>query len=339
MSHHTLADLGWSGFYLQQLDLAELSLPRLRIAQVHGNRLQAIGTAGPTALPLPTHVATTDFAVGDWVLATPDGHYHRTLGRQSLLYRRAAGTTAEAQLIAANVDTLFLTTSCNADFNPNRLERYLALASEAGCAPVIVLTKADLAPDPELYIERARPLKRGTPVVALDARHPGPLSDWCQKGQTIALLGSSGVGKSTLMNALTGAGQATAPIREEDARGRHTTTSRAPHPMAGGGWIIDTPGMRELRLADVAMGFDALFDDITALAPLCRFRNCSHFGEPGCAIGAAIADGALDPARLTRWQKLKREDRHNSESLHQAHARNRAFGCMHKAITRDRRKP
>ena len=339
MSHHTLADLGWSGFHLQQLDLAELSLPRLRIAQVHRSRLLAIGTDGPTPLRLPPHHPTTDFAVGDWVLALPDGSYSRTLTRQTLLHRRIAGTTAMSQLIAANVDTLFITTSCNADFNPRRLDRYLALAAEAGCEPVLILTKSDLTTDPEHFAAQAKDLKRGLAVVALDARNPGTdLADWCRTGQTVALLGSSGVGKSTLMNALTGAAQTTAPIREDDARGRHTTTARALYQMTGGGWIIDTPGMREMRLTDVADGIDALFDDVTSLAPLCHFRNCTHKGEPGCAIDAAIAAGTLDPQRLARWEKLKREDRHNTETLHQSHSRNRAFGRMHRSLTKNQRK-
>ncbi len=339
---HTLADLGWSAHYLRQLELAELSLPRLRISAVHRNRLTAIGEAGPCDLPLPPHVSTADFAVGDWVLAAPGGQFHRRLDRHTLLHRRAAGTGTEAQLIAANVDTLFITTSCNADFNPRRLERYLALATETGCEPVVILTKSDMAADPATFADQARTLKRGLAALPLDARDPGVaahLSDWCRKGQTVALLGSSGVGKSTLMNSLSGTTETTAPIREDDARGRHTTTHRALHPMAGGGWIIDTPGMRALRLTDVADGIDALFAEITDLAPHCRFRDCSHHGEPGCAIGAAIEAGSLDPARLARWEKLRREDRFNTETLAQSRARHRAFGRMHKALTDRRSKP
>ena len=338
MSHHTLADLGWTGFYLQQLDLDELALPRLRVAEVHRNRLTAIGEAGLHPLPLPPSHPTTDFAVGDWVLATPDGAYHRTLDRHTLLQRGAPGSGTATQLIAANIDTAFLTTSCNADFNPNRLERYLALTSEAGCEPVILLTKSDLAADPDQFRARAQALKRGMAVVALDARVPGDrLADWCRNGQTVALLGSSGVGKSTLMNALCGTDALTAAIREDDARGRHTTTARALHPMTAGGWIIDTPGMRELRLADASDGIDAVFDDVSALVPFCRFRNCQHQGEPGCAIGDAIAAGTLDPGRLARWQKLRREDRRTSETLHQTRARIRTFERIHKPRTKPAR--
>lgn len=336
MTPLSLADLGWSGFYLSQLDLEDLPLQRFRVAEVHRTRLAVLGADGPADLTLPPDLPAGQIAVGDWVLADANDRVLRRLDRQTLLYRRAAGTTAERQLIAANVDTLLIATSCNADFNLRRLERYLALAAEAGCAPVVVLTKADLA-DPAAYEAQARTLQRGLAVVTLDARaadNATRLADWCRKGQTVALLGSSGVGKSTLVSSLTQTPEITAPIREDDARGRHTTTWRAMRPLPGGGWIIDTPGIRELRLTDAADGIDALFADITDLIPHCRFTDCQHETEPGCAVQAAIAAGDLDPGRLTRWQKLRREDRHNSETLHQAHERHRAFGRMHKGVKR-----
>ena len=169
----------------------------------------------------------------------------------------------------------------------------LALSAEAGTEPVILLTKADTSEDAEDYRDRAQRLQRNLIVLALDARDPGvivALGEWCRDGQTVALLGSSGVGKTTLTNTLTGLAGVTAPIRESDARGRHTTTIRSMHALAGGGWLIDTPGMRSLSLADAGTGIDAVFQDVTDLVGLCRFRDCTHQTEPGCAVRQAIAE-------------------------------------------------
>jgi ribosome biogenesis GTPase len=337
LSHATLAGLGWSALFLSQLDLSELSLLPVRIAAVHRNRAAGLGAAGPVDLTAPPDMPMSDLAVGDWVLATDAGRIVRRLDRRSHIARRAAGTGAQVQSIAANVDTLFLVTSCNAEFSERRLERYLALAHEAGTEAVVVLTKADTA-DPAPFVQAAERLSRGLLAVALDARAPGDaLTPWCGPGRTVALVGSSGVGKTTLTNALAGTADATSGIREDDARGRHTTTYRALRPLPGGGWVLDTPGMRELRLADVADGIDATFAEITDLAPLCRFRDCTHDGEPGCAVAAAIDAGTLDPDRVRRWHKLRREDRHNTETLAEAHARNRAFGRIVREAVRSRR--
>ena len=317
-----LESLGWSEFFSDQVEPAELGLVPRRIAEVHRSRLTVASLSGLIRLGISHQVNTSDFAVGDWVLANPQDHsLVRRLERRTLLQRRTEGRHNQ-QLGAANVDTLLIVTSCNADFNVARLERYIALANQAETSPVIVLTKADTAPDAETYEQQAKALQRDLPVIVLNAKtqHAADaLAPWCQFGQTIALIGSSGVGKSTLVNTLAGlsgeSSQETGGIRERDAKGRHTTTARSLHAMAGGGWIIDTPGMRTLHVSDVAEGIDLVFSEITELAPLCRFRDCTHDHEPGCAVQAAVDAGTLPAERLARWRTLLAENRKNTPQL------------------------
>jgi ribosome biogenesis GTPase len=184
------------------------------------------------------------------------------------------------------------------------------------------LTKADQVADPASYEAQAAALQRELEVVTINARSldaVAALAPWCGTGQTVALIGSSGVGKSTLLNTLARksdeAKQATGAIREDDAKGRHTTTARSLHRIAGGGWVIDTPGMRTLHVSDVSSGLEALFAEITELAPNCRFRDCTHLHEPGCAVQGAVAAGTLDAARLERWRKLHEENQQNTPTV------------------------
>lgn len=332
MTLATLAELGWSAPFRVQITAEDVHLRPARISAVHRDRVGALAANGPLSLTLPPGLMTSAVAVGDWVL-TDGTVLHRLLDRQSVLTRRAAGKGVDRQLIAANLDRLAIITSCNAEFNVARLDRYIALAHAGGVAPAIILTKADTT-DPAPYLADAELAARGGPVLALDSRDPAAaqaLAQWCGPGQTLGLVGSSGVGKSTLAGSLTGIEQQTGPIRETDSRGRHTTSARFLIRTLFGGWLIDTPGMRELRLAEATDGIAATFDDLDALVLTCRFTNCSHDSEPGCAVRAAVDAGTIDPDRLQRWRKLIAEDRHNNETLHEARIRSRSFGKTVKA--------
>ena len=307
---------GWHSFFDDQLAASEAALCRLRIDGVHRARLTGLSGSEQFEIELPARTDTAAFAVGDWVLADPlTMLLHRRLERRTLLQRAGEGKRP-TQLVAANVDTLFIAVSCNADFNLARLERYLAFANDAGTNPVIVLTKADMADDAQEFEQQAAGLQRGLAVVPLNARSADAaavLQPWCGEGATVAVVGSSGVGKSTLVNTLVGAEkrqpQLTGRVRESDLKGRHTTTARSLLAMVGGGWVIDTPGVRSLHMKDLGQGLDMLFAEITELGPECKFRNCSHDHEPGCAVLAAVASGTLDPERLARWRKLQAESR------------------------------
>ncbi|HEV8053961.1 MAG TPA: ribosome small subunit-dependent GTPase A [Candidatus Limnocylindrales bacterium] len=255
-------------------------------------------------------------AVGDWVALEPFGDgsgaaLRAILPRRSAFTRKVAGLAVTEQVVAANVDVVLLVASLNHEFNARRLERYLALAWTSGAEPVVVLSKLDLCPDPGPYLAQVReiaPTVSTHPVSGVTGQGLDGLNPYMGPGRTVALLGSSGVGKSTIANALLGwERQHTAAIREDDARGRHTTSVRELIVLPTGGILIDTPGMREIQLWEAEDGVETVFDDISALAADCRFGDCRHVSEPGCAVLAAIADGSLARERLESQRKLERE--------------------------------
>lgn len=331
-----LADMGLKPHFTRQLADYPGYTPA-RVTAVQRSGLSLITADGPATCP-PREGLT----VGDWVVLNPENGLPTLLERFSSFKRRAPGHDRREQLIAANVDTLFIVSSCNQDFNLARLERYLALAYEADVTPVIVLTKADTTDDPDTYRDQALQMQPGVLVEVLNAKDTDDISrlrPWCGRGETVALVGSSGVGKSTIANSLRGdASMKTGDIREDDAKGRHTTSHREMLPLQGGGWLIDTPGMRELQLSDVTAGIQEVFADLADLAQQCKFRNCEHDTEPGCAIKAALDRGEIDHARLDRWQKLRAEDAFNAKALHQRRADDRAFGKMVKGVMKHKKK-
>lgn len=342
----SLSQLGWRPFFAQQLSLDEgESLLPARVTAVHRNLLEARTDAGELQVAisgvLAQHSLSATVAVGDWVLVERDtGRAVRVLDRLSVLARIAAGEDNQRQLIAANVDALFIVTSCNDDFNLSRLERYLALAREARVEPVVVLTKTDLVASIDACLDGLReiaPEVIACAVNATSAESVATLSPWLAAGQTVAFVGSSGVGKSTLVNTLSAAGKKTAGIREDDGKGRHTTTSRQMFALPGGAWVIDTPGMREIKLDVGVEAVDAVFSDIEALARHCRFRDCAHEGDEGCAVAAAVEQGSLDARRLASYRKLQREAVHASRTAHQRREWARNFNRVARSAVRKKR--
>jgi ribosome biogenesis GTPase len=278
--------------------------------------------------------------IGDWVALPPpsgDGEalLHAVLPRRSVLMRREAGSEHEGQLIAANLDVVFLVAGLDGNFNPRRIERALTLAWSSGAMPVVVLSKADLCPDVSERILEVEALAPGVPVLALSAQQGMGLEELLAQlpaGKTGALLGSSGVGKSTLVNRLLEEARlATQPVRPEDDKGRHTTTHRQLFVLPHGGLLIDGPGMRELGLwGDEEEGLSQAFSDVLALAEGCRFSDCSHQREPGCTVRAAVETGELSPERLQSFEKLLREQAYQARQTSSAGQRE------HKRLERNR---
>ena len=313
--------LGWNARWEAVfVDHKVLGLEPMRVAREDRDRYTLLGEAGAISGTLAgrlRHEARTRMelpAVGDWVAARrfpESATIVAVLPRVSAFVRKVAGQATDEQVVAANIDTAFLVSGLDGDLNLRRIERHLAAAWESGAQPVVVLNKTDLVHDLAARVAEVEAIAPGTPVVPLSAlvgEGLGALAGWLGEGATVALIGSSGVGKSTLANALLGEErQATATVREADSRGRHTTTHRELVPLPQGALLLDTPGMRELQLWGDHEGLEGAFPDVAVLAGQCRFRDCSHASEPGCAVRAALADGTLDAERFASWTKLQRE--------------------------------
>jgi ribosome biogenesis GTPase / thiamine phosphate phosphatase len=323
----TLEELGWTPRFAEAFEPHRArSLSPARVSLEHTHIYRVLSTDGERLARVAgrlRHEATgrAEFpAVGDWVaIETPasgDARIRAVLPRATRFARRAAGNPTEQQVVAANVDVVFLVSGLDGDFNPRRIERYLVTAWDSGASPVIVLNKADLVDDVDSFVREVQRVGHGVPVEVVSARRSDSverLRAHLGRGRTAALLGSSGVGKSSLANALIGQEVLrTRDVRVGDSRGRHTSTSRQMVLLASGGILIDTPGMRELQLWDTGESVAGTFADIEAIAVDCRFRDCRHASEPGCAVMAAVGAGTLPPGRLESFRKLQAEQKHQA---------------------------
>jgi ribosome biogenesis GTPase len=332
---NSLLGYGFNPFFARQVSLDELEQGRVgRVTEVQRSLITVFDGSRERPIPISSswhNAAPADRpTVGDWVVL--DGQLsrvERVLERRSVFRRVAAGEKSEIQLLAANIDVLFVVTSCNEEFNESRLERYLALAADAGVLPVVVLSKADLSQQADAFAERVRKVQPGVPVESINALNKstlGGLLAWIEPGSTIAFVGSSGVGKSTLLNTLAETElAATRGIREDDKKGRHTTSHRALYRLPGGGLVIDVPGMRELKVAAENTALVSVFADIEHIASNCRFSDCRHDSEPGCAVRNAVESGELDARRLRNYLKLTREIRRNTASLAERRLQDKSF--------------
>jgi ribosome biogenesis GTPase len=322
----SLEDYGWSDFFAEEFaPFAAEGYEAGRVLLQHNRVLMLYTSSGETEAETTGRLRYTargaeDLpAVGDWVVIrrrSEEGKakIHDILPRRSKFSRRAAGSETEEQIVAANVDTVFLVTGLDGDFNPRRVERYLIMAWESGAEPVVVLNKTDLVADAEEKRQEIERVAPGVPVLGLSAKRGEgveQLLPYISRGRTVALMGSSGVGKSTIVNRLLGSEvQRTQEVRLGDAKGRHTTTHRELFVLASGGLVLDTPGMRELQLLVSERGLRETFEEIEAVAANCRFGDCRHEGEPGCAVRVALEEGALDAERYKNYRKMQGEMRH-----------------------------
>jgi ribosome biogenesis GTPase len=332
----TLRQLGWRPALQQQLSLDEWETSQpVRVMEQHRGRLDVAGESRADSISMTPNMP--GITVGDWLLLDEANNFVRLLDRFSIFTRKAVGAKSQTQLIAANVDTVFIVSSLNKDFNLNRIERYLVIAHEAQVEPVIILSKLDECEgDPACYRQQVQNLDPLLGIELVNGLDPGSvdqLRPWCRDGQTLAFIGSSGVGKSTLVNTLLDDQvQSVSGIREDDSKGRHTTTSRSMHILSGGGLLLDTPGMRELQLGEHESGIASAFEDIENLAQQCRFSDCQHEEEPGCVVTAAVEAGKLDERRLANYRKLLREQAFNSASLAQRRASDKKLGKFYRSV-------
>ena len=279
-------------------------------------------------------------AVGDWVKVRPAGELaliEEVETRRSAFVRRAAGRAHDGQCVAANIDVCFVICGLDSDFNPRRIERYLVLAWESGARPVVVLNKADVCADVDAVLGAVRGIAGRAEVVAISAaRSVEALSRLLDPGVTAAMLGSSGAGKTTIANALTGGVRKTREVRESDSRGRHTTTASMLMPVTGGAWLIDTPGMRELGLLASDESIELSFPEIAEIARRCHFADCTHVQEPACAIQAALEKGSISAERWASYAKLQREARHHAVEADASvqRAEKQKWKAIHKAQKR-----
>jgi len=328
-----LSNLGWQSFFQQQLSLEEWENSiAARVIEQHRSEITVA-----TELEIFNIVlfhSMPDMVAGDWILLDKNRQLIRVLDRKTCFQRKAPGSKIKHQLISANVDTAFIVSSMNEDFNLNRIERFLALVNESGAEPVVVLSKSDQSSSPEDLIAQVRKLDDYLIVEAvncLDSYSVSKLGAWLKQGSTTSVLGSSGVGKSTLINTLLGENsQSTGSIREDDDKGRHTTTRRSLISLGSGGLILDTPGMREIQLTGCKEGIATTFSDIENISNQCRYGDCQHLAEPGCAVRESIESGVLDKRRLDNYHKLLREESLNTASLMDKRAKDKALGKFYK---------